>query len=404
MEALTRAGIFTNIAPMYVQPLWMQFLLSEEIKYTFISSEKGHEGIKVIDPSSFLNHTNAAVDWRFIKNKYFAGALIYQQGLLKVVFKNDFDVYIFSGEMYNISTWIAAIICRLRKKPVFFWGHGYYGNERYLKKFFRLTFYKLANYHFLYGNRARLLLIDLGFKPDKLFTVYNSLDYNEHMFLYRNRDLTELRKIKEQLFPSRNQYPVLLFIGRLTEKKKISLLIKAIIYLKRRGKNFNCILVGNGKKNESLISLVKEHKLENNICFYGSCYDDSQTAKLIMLSDCCVSPGNVGLTAIHSMGLGTPVITHNNFCNQMPEVEAVVNGKTGFFFTENNVESLAQAIEIFYQSSQKQEMEADCIAIIAKYFNPENQYNIICAAIKASHPVNLNKENQKKYLWQKFWT
>ena len=44
-----------------------------------------------------------------------------------------------------------------------------------------------------------------------------------------------------------------------------------------------------------------------------------------------VSPGNVGLTAIHSLSYGTPVLTHNNFNNQMPEVESIQPGFNGYF-------------------------------------------------------------------------
>lgn len=388
MDKVITAGIFTNIAPLYVEPLWKKLLNAENIQFTFISSVIGHEGIKVIHVDSFLNDPKAREHWRFVKNLYIGSALLYQQGLIKEVFKNDFDVYIFSGEMYNLSTWIAAILCRIRKKTVFMWGHGYYGNEKFFKKFLRLTFYKLANYHFLYGNRARLKLIELGFQADKLFTVYNSLNYNEHKLIYEKRNLNELKQLKKQLFPKGSQYPVLLFIGRLTKKKNISLLIIAIKHLKEKGKYFNCILIGDGEDKESLISLVKDYKLENNIYFYGPNYEDSQSGKMIMLADCCVSPGNVGLTAIHCMALGTPVITHNNFYKQMPEVEAVIDGKTGFFFKENNIENLTQVIEIFYEPDQKKNMESDCLAVIAQKFNPENQCNIISNAIYKKHRRN----------------
>ena len=53
--------------------------------------------------------------------------------------------------------------------------------------------------------------------------------------------------------------------------------------------------------------------LQDQIWFYGACYDESKLGELIFNADLCVSPGNVGLTAVHSMGYGTPVITHNNF-------------------------------------------------------------------------------------------
>ena len=58
-----------------------------------------------------------------------------------------------------------------------------------------------------------------------------------------------------------------------------------------------------------------------------------------------MSPGNIGLTAIHSLTYGCPVITHDNFSNQMPEFESIIQGKTGDFFQENDVNSLADTIQ-----------------------------------------------------------
>ena len=51
------------------------------------------------------------------------------------------------------------------------------------------------------------------------------------------------------------------------------------------------------------------------------------------MSDLTVSPGNIGLTAIHSLSYGTPVCSHSNFNNQMPESEAIINFEKWFFFS-----------------------------------------------------------------------
>jgi len=123
----------TNIAPLYVKPLWQKLADATGFRCTFISAKEGHKGIVVVNPADFLEkHKNTR--WEFVKNIYAGKALIYQKGLVNKVYKNDFDAYVFLGEMYSLSTWIAAIICRIRRKPVFFWGHGYYGNEGFLKK------------------------------------------------------------------------------------------------------------------------------------------------------------------------------------------------------------------------------------------------------------------------------
>ena len=371
------------MAPLYVRPLWDKFVTSNDIKFTLISSDKGYEGIKTINPNDRTSKNKALfLDWRFVKNIYLRNALIYQVGVVKNIFKNEFDIYVFSGEMYTISTWVAALICRFRNKPVFFWGHGYYGNEGIFKKNIRLFFYKIAHYHFLYGNRARSLLINFGFSSERLFTVYNSLKYDELKKLYENRNLKELSDLKKCIFPLGVDYQTLLFIGRLTKKKKLYLLIDALYLQKKQGNILNCIFVGDGEEKELLFELVEKYKLSDNICFYGACYDDLESANLIMLADCCVSPGNVGLTAIHCMSLGTPVITHSNLNNQMPEVEAIVENETGFFFEEDNVESLSMAINHFTDKNQKQKMEVACLNIINHHFNPLNQFNIISNAVK----------------------
>ena len=44
--------------------------------------------------------------------------------------------------MTIISTWLAAILFKLKGVKVIFWGHGSYGNEKYLKKYIELNFLK----------------------------------------------------------------------------------------------------------------------------------------------------------------------------------------------------------------------------------------------------------------------
>ena len=376
MREVKKVAIINNIAPLYIKPLWCKFNLSNSIKYTFITSKTGHIGIKTIDPKEFL-FQNKNIKWEFVKNLYFQKVLFYQRGLIRKSISGDFDVFVFSGDMYNLSTWIAASICKFRKKIVFFWGYGFYGNEFYLKKQLRIIFYKLSEYHFLYGEMARLMMIDLGFDKNKVITVYNSLDFDVHYNILINKNEVELNLIKQKILKNRSHFPILIFIGRLTKEKKLSLLLEAVSEQKKKGNEFNVLFVGDGVEKEKLAILSYKENLDTCVFFLGSSYDDVYNSKLLMMSDCCVSPGNVGLTAIFSLALGIPVITHNNFSNQMPEAESVIHNKTGFLFEENNVQDLSNCIEYFTKKNQKKNMELDCINIIKTKYNPQNQYNII---------------------------
>jgi glycosyltransferase involved in cell wall biosynthesis len=375
-------GFFTNIAPLYSRPLWYELSASKEVDYFFYSSRYGFSGIKTIDvnESKYVNG-NGKLNWQFLKNILIKNILFWQIGIISECFKTNFDAYILYGEMHNLSNWITALICKIRKKPVLFWGHGLYGNERFTKKNIRLLFYKIADYHLVYGSRSKNLMIESGFKPDKIYTVYNSLDYSVHKKLYEERNKYDLEKLKTKLFSYKSEFPVIIFIGRLTKEKKISYLLEAIWLSKKRGNNYHCLIVGGGSELNSLRELSFSFEISDSVCFYGPSYDENINAKLIMLSDCCVSPGNVGLTAIHSLSLGTPVITHSNWFNQGPEVEAVIQDETGLFFEENNVYSLSEVIDDLVLNRKKLLMEPNCIKQVEEFWNPEKQAAVFDAAV-----------------------
>ena len=372
-----RCAIFTNIAPLYSRALWYELTSSKDVEYTFYSSREGFSGIKTIniDESKTINE-EGNLNWLFLKNIFIGNILIYQSGIISKCLRTDFDAYILYGEMHNISNWVAALICKVRKKPLLFWGHGLYGNEKNIKKVLRILYYKIADYHLVYGNRSRSIMIDSGFRSNKVFTVYNSLDFDNHRLLYQKKNVNDLEKQKQKLFPLDSKLPVIIFIGRLTKEKKISYLLEAINLSKNKGYKYNCLIVGGGDELETLKHLTESLGIRDSVCFYGPSYDENINSKFIMLSESCVSPGNVGLTAIHSLSLGTPVITHGNILNQGPEVESVIQNVTGLYFEENNIASLSDVIDDMILNKKKIKMETTCIEQVTKYWNPKNQVAI----------------------------
>ena len=97
---------------------------------------------------------------------------------------------------------------------------------------------------------------------------------------------------------------------------------------------------------------------------------------MISNADLCISPGNVGLTAIHSMMFGTPVITHKDFPMQMPEFEAIIPGITGNFFERDNVQSLTLAITNWFEKAPNRDVvRLECYKMIDEKYNPYVQIN-----------------------------
>jgi glycosyltransferase involved in cell wall biosynthesis len=378
-------GIFANIAPLYSEPLWKELSNSEYIDYFFYSSCKGYSSIKTIDTGEARSHNEAgSFNWYFVKNIYIKNILLYQTGVIYKCLITKYDAYIFNGEMNCLSTWAAAIVCKLRKKPVIFWGHGLYGNEKNIKKYFRILFYKIADFHLIYGNRSRNLMLKSGFMENRIYTVYNSLNFHAHENFISAVVKDDLLKIRKELFPSSFDDPVLIFLGRLTKEKKVDYLVKALEILKTKGRRYNCLIIGTGSEMQKIKELRDSFNLHDSICLYGENYDELVNARFIMMADCCISPGNVGLTAIHCLSLGTPVITHGNPENQGPEVEVIIPGKTGQFFKEDDINDLSAKIEEFVSSEKKRLIEAECIDVIKKHWTPENQRSIFDKVVRLS--------------------
>jgi glycosyltransferase involved in cell wall biosynthesis len=177
--------------------------------------------------------------------------------------------------------------------------------------------------------------------------------------------------------------PVLLFIGRLTPRKKLEELILAVSLLHRMGTKVNLLIIGDGIEKLKLTRLVNQNGLEKFVVFFGECYDEAELAPLIALSDLCVSPGDVGLTAIHSLSFGTPVITHNDPIEQMPEFEAIVPGYNGMLFNRGSVDSLADTIFEWINNNNigRDQIRKRCYAVIDRHYTPYYQARIINSII-----------------------
>ncbi len=368
---------FTNIAPLYRTRLWQVLLGSKLFDfYQFFGTNEGM-GIKSINFEQEIFVQNASklipIKNRWVKQKY----LIWQSGVLRRVLFDKMDMVILLGEFAIISNWLAAIICRSRGIKVVFRGHGIYGNEGRFKRLLRISFYRLANSHLLYERRSKKIMVSRGFDPNTLHVFFNSLDYDTHKVMRENYKNTRREEVFH--FFKRPERPTLIFVGRLTKIKKIDLLVQATAQLNELGLQTNLLLIGDGKERNALEQMASELLPDGSYHFYGACYNETELGKYLSASDICVSPGNVGLTAIHSLSCGTPVCTHDSFENQMPEVEALEIRKTGIFFKQDDLDDLVCRLKEWMtdDTMNKEEIREACFQIIDEYYNPYYQEKVI---------------------------
>ena len=224
----------------------------------------------------------------------------------------------------------------------------------------------------LYGNYSKNLMIKEGFDKNKLHVIYNSLDYELQI---KVRESLSLTTVFYDYFKNYNK--TLIFIGRLTKVKRLDILLELQASFNKKNINYNIVIVGDGEDRSRLECLVCKMNLKN-IWFYGSTYNENEIGNLIYNSDLCVSPGNVGLTALHAMMYGTPVCTNNLFTEQMPEFETIDYPRTGFFFERNNVESLSNSISNWFTINRsRDEVRKYCYEKIDRFYNPKFQLSLL---------------------------
>lgn len=341
-------------------------MMDEEFDCTFVFGDEDLK-IKKMELSELRDAKETHVG--FIKS------ISFQCGIIPYAFKK-FDAYILTGATNNITHWILLALLKLMpQKKSFIWTHGLYGYESKRQMFVRRLFYSLVDEFLIYGEYARDNMITAGISsPEKLHVIHNSLDYDEQMEIRKN--IVPSSIYKEHFG---NDNPSIIFIGRLTKIKKLDMVLDALSILKIKGHSYNMIFVGDGSEKDNLVGRCRSLHLDNQVWFYGPCYDEVENANLIYNADVCVSPGNVGLTALHAMMFGTPVITHNNFPWQMPEFQTIIEGKTGSFFEDNNVNSLSEKIfDWLNNHAQNRELiRKNCFEIIDNSWNPYFQIKVL---------------------------
>ncbi|WP_082433327.1 glycosyltransferase [Flagellimonas eckloniae] len=342
--------------------------MDSELACDFYFGDSANTPIKQMDLDSLKGFKKILINKTVSRWKYY-----WLKGSAKLIFK-PYRYYILSGGSKYLSHWFILIFAKILNKKVIVWTHGMKGNKVGVAKFLDILFYKLSHKVLLYGNLSKNVMLREGFKENKLIPIYNSLDY-----------LVQ-KKIRDRIGPSsiysdhfRNNFPTLFYIGRIQWSKRLDMLIEALSILNAKGNHCNLIIIGKDVEDVNLPKLVAQHGLEDKVWFYGPCYDEHKIGTMMFNADLCVSPGPIGLTAVHAMTFGLPIVTNDNFELQMPEHEVITKGMTGGFFKENNLESLVgKILEWTNLSKEKRnQVRNDAYEVVDTKYNPIFQLEVL---------------------------
>ena len=119
----------------------------------------------------------------------------------------------------------------------------------------------------------------------------------------------------------------LLFIGRLTEKARLDLLLGALA--DPRLSDVDLQMIGDGPKAVMLKAQADALGLGSRVTWHGAQTDEAQVAAIANTCRLFAYPGAVGLSLLHASAYGLPAIVHNDRATHMPEIAAFESGRTG---------------------------------------------------------------------------
>lgn len=361
-----------NYPPHYRKPILT--LMDHELKCDFYFGDKVESQIQKMDYSLLAGFK------KILKNRpLWNTGFRWQKGAVSLIFK-PYKYFLITGEPAYVSSWLLILLSKFTGKKVFAWTHGLKKPVETKGEKLQKMFFKLCDTLLLYGEYGKNIMLEEGFSKDKLVPIFNSLDYDRQLAL---RDKLTSKDLYSDHFG--NKFPVIIYIGRLQNSKKLDQLVKAIQILFKNGQPCNLVLVGKEVEPTPLHRMVSEFEIENRIWFYGPCYEEDQIGKLLYNADVCVSPGPVGLTAIHALSYGCPVISNDHFETQMPEHEVIRPGKTGAFFKQDDIESLATTIEqwIGLDTQNREVIRKEAYQIIDETWNPNYQIQVLKSIFKS---------------------
>ena len=355
-----------NLAPHYRAPIYR--LMDQELNCDFYFGDTVGGSIKTMNVEELEGYQKTLRRKVITRWKYY-----WLSGSLRPIF-GSYKYYIISGGFKYLNLVLLIFVSKFTNKKVIAWGHGLKGNETGLGAVLMKKFYSYCDFVLLYGDRSKEIMVKKGIKKKKLIPLYNSLDYDTQLTI---RKTITKNNIYNEYFG--NDFPVIIHIGRIQQYKRLDKLLDLLDRLKKKGNNCNLVFVGKDVDGANLEAKAEKLGIANHVWFYGPCYEEGKNAELLYNASVCVSPGPIGLTAIHAATYGTPIVTNDNLKTHGPEHEIIHEGINGSFFELGDSQDFYEKVKYWLYTSQevREKCKEYSWKIIDKKYNPHAQVKII---------------------------
>lgn len=290
-----------------------------------------------------------------------------------------------------VSNYLLLLLRPFLRYKLILWSHGYnrkrgFHPEKSVADKLRVWWMNRADAVMLYSQEGKKVVAPYIRDNKKIFVAQNTLDTITLLKIRDRLDKIGKEEVKKQLgFTKRYN---LIYIGRLLKEKEPDRLIDVHRIVSRKIDNIELHIVGNGPIMGDLKVRTKE--LEDGdknlkIRFWGAIADDETTGKMLYASDLMVMPAYLGLSIVHSFCFECPVVSQKQGINgpvHGPEIEYVIDGKTGFLIPYGNNELMAEVIiKCLSDEAQRNKMKQEIRKTVERVCSLDNMIKGFSEAI-----------------------
>lgn len=289
----------------------------------------------------------------------FPGNLIWQSGVLGLPFERD-DILILPANLRYLSSLPLIVRARFKGTKTVLWGHYRSSTSRKWRMALRVLLAKLGD--------AMLFYTD-----DEIEAYRSSVGKNDRRPIAALNNGINIDPVRMHRAPyvARQRDRAIFFVGRLTMKADLPLLLKAIAQPGCKGMALH--IVGSGDNEVALRQQARDLGIAERVVWHGASTDEATIATVANQCRLFVYPGEVGLSLIHAMAYGLPCVVHDDPIRHMPEIAAFRAGQTGQTFRRGDAENLSTAIAgLMDDADELRSLSSQCIEITESKFNTQS--------------------------------
>lgn len=378
----------------YRLPAWRALASRPGISLHLEYASDGH--VPNVDPVGIDGHFTPA------RKVFQRPELFWHPGYLAALDRSPTaDVVILNWNVRFLANPVAILKARRKKMGIVFFGHGASKNETPARRNIRNALGRRADCILVYSASGRNSLLADGFEPDRVFVAPNSIDQTDIQAARRDwssrpRDLEAFQRANDlnQSSPSLPfPPPTLIFCARLDPLRRLELLFEALPSVAQAHHGVQLLIIGGGEDEQRLRECAAKLNILNpanaqaaRVRFLGPIYEETNLAPWFLSSDLMVFPSHMGLSVLHAMGYGVPVITCNDSSKHGPEYDVIKPGINGDVYQDGSVPDLAaKVIALLNDRPRLRQMSAEALATATRDYSIEKMIDGFEAAIRSAN-------------------